>query len=112
MRVKSINYTGFSRKNKTKFFKLFFLKKKLFTLVNSATVEPCSTVMLFPLRKCSFSKTCGPAEILVGPTIRKQFFLLNQTTFGVAAGEPHPQPRYQTATLYLYLFEEKNGVIF
>jgi hypothetical protein len=48
----------------------------------------------------------------VGPTIRKQFFLLNQTAFGVAAGEPHPQPRYQTAILYLYLFEEKNGVIF
>jgi hypothetical protein len=48
----------------------------------------------------------------VGPTIRKHFFLLNQTAFGVAAGEPHPQPRYQTATLYLYLFEEKNGVIF
>jgi hypothetical protein len=32
----------------------------------------------------------------MGPTIKKQFFLFNQTAFGVAAGEPHPQPRYQT----------------
>jgi len=32
----------------------------------------------------------------MGSTIKKQFFLFNQTAFGVAAGEPHPQPRYQT----------------
>jgi hypothetical protein len=35
---------------------------------------------------------------LMGPTIKRQFFLFNQMVFGVAVGEPYPQPRYQTAT--------------
>jgi len=47
---------------------------------------------------CEKQQICGTAEFLVGPTSRNQFFLLNQTVFGVAAGEPHPQPRYQTGT--------------
>jgi len=38
----------------------------------------------------------------MGPIIKKQFFLLNQTVFGVAAGEPHPQPRYQTLSKSSY----------
>jgi len=69
------------------------------TVEYGSTVEPCSTVLLFSLReaaKCCFSYTCGSTNILMGPTIKKQFFLFNQTAFGVAAGEPHPQPRYQT----------------
>jgi hypothetical protein len=32
----------------------------------------------------------------MGPTIKKQFFLLNQIVFDVIVDEPHPQPRYQT----------------
>jgi len=38
----------------------------------------------------------------MGPIIKKQFFLLNQTVFGVAAGEPHLQPRYQTPSKSSY----------
>jgi hypothetical protein len=34
----------------------------------------------------------------VGPTHQKQFFLGYQTLINVAAGEPRPQPRSQTAT--------------
>jgi hypothetical protein len=34
----------------------------------------------------------------VDPTHQKQFFLSYQTLINVAAGEPHPQPRSQTAT--------------
>jgi len=39
----------------------------------------------------------------MGPTIKKQFFLFNQMAFGVAAGEPHPQPHYQTPSNWLLL---------
>ena len=35
----------------------------------------------------------------VGPTHQKQFFLGYQTLINVAAGEPRPQPRSQTATM-------------
>jgi len=55
--------------------------------VNSAAVEPCSIVLLFPLQEAA----CDPAEILMGPTIINQFFLLNQMIFDVAADKPHPQ---------------------
>jgi len=34
----------------------------------------------------------------VGPTHQKQLFLGYQTLINVAAGEPRPQPRSQTAT--------------
>ena len=36
----------------------------------------------------------------VGPTHQKQLFLGYQTLINVAAGEPRPQPRSQTATKY------------
>jgi hypothetical protein len=66
MRVKSLNCTGFSKKKqKTKPVKHWFfeiLKKKLFTLVNSATVEPCSTVDVFPTE--TPSETCGAVWVL------------------------------------------------
>jgi len=104
MRVKSINCTGFSRK-KLNFSNCFLIKKNCSFLVNSATVEHGFTILLFSLQetaKCYFSKTCGPAEILIGPIIRKQFFLFNQTTFNMIAGESYPQSRYQTATGILY----------
>jgi len=35
---------------------------------------------------------------LVGPTNKNQFFLCYQTLKYVVAGEPHPQPHYQTAS--------------
>jgi len=69
--------------------------------VNSATVESCSTVVLPPPReaaKCCFSKPAAQSLILVGPTGIKHFFLLYQTVLCMAAGEPHPQPHYQTGT--------------
>jgi hypothetical protein len=37
----------------------------------------------------------------MGPTKMKLCFLLNQTTICVVAGEPHPQPQYQTAIIYI-----------
>jgi len=54
---------------------------------------------LFPPRrvaKCCFSKPVAQSLILVGPTCTFDFFLHYQTVLCVAAGEPHPQPRYQT----------------
>jgi hypothetical protein len=63
--------------------------------MNSATVEPCSTVTVPPPReaaKCAAStKLAVPSLFLVGPTTIKHFFLLNQTVLCVAAGEPHPR---------------------
>jgi hypothetical protein len=44
------------------------------------------------------TKRAAPSLFLVGPTTIKHFFLLNQTVLCVVAGEPHPQPRYQTGT--------------
>jgi len=37
-------------------------------------------------------------QISVGPTSKTPYFFFNQTLGSVAAGEPHPQPHYQTAT--------------
>jgi len=34
----------------------------------------------------------------VDPTSKIPYFFFNQTLSSVAAGEPHPQPHYQTAT--------------
>jgi len=34
----------------------------------------------------------------MGPTNKNQFFLCYQTLKYVVAGEPHPQPHYQTAS--------------
>jgi len=76
MRVKSLNCTGFSKKtkNKTSETLVFWnLKKKLFTLVNSATVEPCSTVDVFPTE--TPSETCGAMWIL--PTERTFILVIN-----------------------------------
>jgi hypothetical protein len=39
---------------------------------------------------------------MMGPTIEKLWWECYQTGKIVAAGEPHPQPQYQTAT-YLQL---------
>ena len=47
------------------------------------------TMELFsPLRAavCYFFKTCGSVENLIDPNIIKQFFLINQMVFDVAAG--------------------------
>jgi hypothetical protein len=49
--------------------------------------------------KCCFYKTCGTTEFLVGPISIKLRFFFNQTFISVAAGEPHPQPHYQTASM-------------
>jgi hypothetical protein len=87
--------------------------------VNSATVEPCSTVnwkitthaplllnngaMLLigklprEAAKCCFSKPVAQQRKLVGPTKKNCFFFCYQTLVYVATGEPHPQPHYQTA---------------
>jgi len=48
------------------FFEIY-IYKKLFTLVNSAIMEPCSTVEVSPKReatKCCFSETCGAMWVL------------------------------------------------
>ena len=44
------------------------------------------------------TKRAATSLFLVGPTTIKHFFLLNQTVLCVVAGEPHPQPCYQTGT--------------
>jgi len=122
VRVKSINCTGFLEK-KTKLFTwtvrvnnslalVFFFKKKTIH-VNSAivehdstihwTVELCSTVVVPPPREAANAaspKLAAPSLFLVGPTTIMHFFLLNQTILCVAAGEPHPQPSYQTGTKF------------
>jgi hypothetical protein len=109
--VKSINCTGFLRKkiihvnsaSELKFTHTGFSKekeKKLFTLMNSTTVEHSCSVVPPPREaaKCCFYKTCGTAEFLVGPTSINHCFFIKQTVIFVAAGEPHPQPHYQTGT--------------
>jgi len=85
---------------------LVFQKKKSSLSEQCAeqcAVEPCSTVEVpFPPRevaKCCFSKLAVQSLILMGPTSKMHFIFLNQTLSCVAAGEPHPQPHSQTATL-------------
>jgi hypothetical protein len=78
MRVKSINYTGFFKEKKLKFSNCFFKKKTVHVTCTVHFSEQCSSgAMLhcsaFPLQEVA----CGPAEILVGPIIKNQFFLLN-----------------------------------
>jgi len=81
---------------------LVFQKTKLCTLVNSY-----SGAMLH----CScFSQTRSSKMLLllnqrchVGPTHWKYFHFDYQTLINVVAGEPHPQPCYQTAS---YLIEK------
>ena len=70
-------------------------KKKLKTKI--VTVEPCMAP-LFCFCTLREAEACGAAENLMGPTIKKQLFLINQTAFDMAAGKSHPQPRYQTST--------------
>jgi len=45
-----------------------------------------------------FVKPATQPQFMVGPTKIKLRFLLNKTTISVDAGQPHPQPQYQTAT--------------
>jgi len=69
--------------------------------VNSATVEHGSTVKRKSQReaaKCCFSKPVVQQLKLMGPTNENHFPLYYQTLKYVVAGEPHPQPHYQTAS--------------
>jgi hypothetical protein len=69
--VKSINCTGFSK------------KKKLFTLVNNATVEPCSTVhgkITTRSSKMLLLQTCGTAAKIGGSYQEKLLFFLLPNT--------------------------------
>jgi hypothetical protein len=64
-------------------------------------VEPYSTVKRKSQReaaKCCFSKLVVQQLKLVGPINENHFFLCYQTLKYVVAGEPHPQPHYQTAS--------------
>jgi hypothetical protein len=54
------------------------------------------------LLSCALGKPVAQPQFMVGSTKIKLHFLLNQTTISVVAGEPHPQPQYQTATNSLY----------
>jgi hypothetical protein len=85
--------------------------------VNSATVEHVNwkITMYAPLllnsgamlligkspreaAKCYFSKPVARQRKLMGSTKKNHFFFCYQTLVYVAAGEPHPQPHYQTAS--------------
>ena len=85
VRVKSTNCTGF-----------FF--KKTVHLMNSEIMEPlfteqwrqCSVVLFHDLQNLNHSCKIG------GCYQHKLLFFLNQRVICVAAGEPHPQPHYQT----------------
>jgi hypothetical protein len=72
---------------------LVFQKKKL----NIATVEHGSIVPKNNHESC-FSNPAAEQQKLVGPTKQNQFCFLYQTIKCVAAGEPHSQPHYQTAS--------------
>jgi len=65
-------------------------------------VEHGSTVHKFTQhKKQQGAASCKPVavpQLVVGPTNQKMLFLLYQTIIVVAAGEPHPQPQYQTAS--------------
>jgi len=64
-------------------------------------VEPCSTVQRKSQReaaKCCFSKPVVQQLKLMGPTNENHFSFYYQTLKYVVAGEPHPQPHYQTAS--------------
>jgi hypothetical protein len=49
-------------------------------------------------QNCCFSKPVVQQLKLVDPTNKNHFFLCYQTLKYVVAGEPHPQPHYQTAS--------------
>jgi len=61
------------------------------------TEQWSSTVLLFPLQNAAFPKHAVRLRFWWVLPSKDNFFLLNQTAFGVAVSEPHPQPRYQTA---------------
>jgi hypothetical protein len=73
-----------------------YISLALFTLVNSATVEPCSTVEVSPRREAAkycFFETYGAMWVLRAENTFI-FYFFNQTFISVAASEPHPQQRY------------------
>jgi hypothetical protein len=63
-------------------------------------VEHGSTVYGFsPHKKQQRAASCklvAQPQLMVGPTSKKLLLLQYKTTIFVAAGEPHPQPQYQT----------------
>jgi len=58
-------------------------------------------ISLLSTRSNTYAASCklvAVPQLVVGPTNKNVFFLLYQTIIVVAAGEPHPQPQYQTAS--------------
>jgi hypothetical protein len=105
VRVKSINCSGFSKK-----------KKKIFTLVNSATIESCSTdhwKITTRSSKMLLLQTCGTAAKIDGSYQEKSFFFLlpNIDICGCGAGEPHPQPHYQLPISVLMIVRFKFNIL-
>jgi len=78
--------------------------------VNSTTIKPCSTdywKITTRSSKMLLLQTCGTTTKIDGSYQEKSLFLLlpNTDICGCGAGEPHPQPHYQTTSLMIARFK-------